>query len=82
MSANFVAHGVTIPPELPEILKDLNREILRHQPADITLFCANYFQRKLKEKQSNVLEQLKWRIFSQYEIKNHCKVLTENCLKY
>jgi cAMP-dependent protein kinase regulator len=39
-----------VPPGFPELLKDLNREVLRAQPSDIYSFCANYFSRKLKER--------------------------------
>ena len=31
----------SVPPEFPEILRDLNRAILRAQPTDIIGFCAD-----------------------------------------
>eukprot|EP00699_Malawimonas_sp_californiana_P001739 EC716090.1.p2 GENE.EC716090.1~~EC716090.1.p2 ORF type:complete len:65 (+),score=2.71 EC716090.1:43-237(+) len=37
-----------VPPELPAILKDLSREVLREQPTNIYAFCTQYF-RNLKE---------------------------------
>lgn len=33
-----------IPNELPNIIRDLTREILRYQPQDIIQFCAAYFK--------------------------------------
>ncbi|KAJ3223927.1 hypothetical protein HK099_000523 [Clydaea vesicula] len=40
----------TIPPGLPELLKSLNKEILREQPKNIYQFCSNYFNQKLNNK--------------------------------
>lgn len=37
----------TIPTGFHDILKDLNREILREQPNDIVQYCANYFAKKV-----------------------------------
>ena len=53
--STFQAGSITVPTQLPEILKDLNREILRHQPKDITLFCADYFQKKLAEQRGGLI---------------------------
>lgn len=39
----------SVPPEFPEILRDLNRAILRAQPTDIIGFCADYFTKKKSE---------------------------------
>lgn len=39
----------TIPTGFPETLKDLNREILRHQPKDIYQFCSEYFNNLLTQ---------------------------------
>ncbi|KAJ1551300.1 hypothetical protein HK096_001567, partial [Nowakowskiella sp. JEL0078] len=38
-----------VPLSFPDILKDLNKEVLSAQPKDLYLFCANYFNRKLEE---------------------------------
>jgi Regulatory subunit of type II PKA R-subunit len=43
--------SASVPPEFPEILKDLNRAILKAQPADILAFSATYFQTKLTERE-------------------------------
>ncbi|KAJ3217095.1 hypothetical protein HK099_005600 [Clydaea vesicula] len=47
-----------IPQGFPEILKDLNREILRDQPTDIFQYCADYFNKKLSEQRHNLLTQV------------------------
>jgi hypothetical protein len=47
----------TIPEEFPEILRDLNRAILKAQPEDIIAFCADYFNKKVKEAGISVLTQ-------------------------
>ena len=39
----------SIPAEFPEILRDLNRAILKAQPNDIIVFCADYFTQKKAE---------------------------------
>ncbi|KAJ3116648.1 hypothetical protein HDU96_009101 [Phlyctochytrium bullatum] len=48
------ATALTVPAAFPEILKDLNREVLRHQPKDIYQFCATYFHKKLAEQRSKL----------------------------
>ncbi|KAJ3195889.1 hypothetical protein HK101_010721 [Irineochytrium annulatum] len=39
-----------VPAEFPALLRDLNREILRHQPKDVYHFCATYFHKKVAER--------------------------------
>ncbi|KNC97745.1 hypothetical protein, variant [Spizellomyces punctatus DAOM BR117] len=55
MSERFSPDQFTVPAEFPEILKDLNRELLRAQPKDIYQFCANYFHRKLEEQRTKLI---------------------------
>lgn len=43
MSSKF-AKQYQIPPEFPDVLKDLAREILRNQPANVFEFSAKYFE--------------------------------------
>lgn len=43
MSSKF-AKQYQIPPEFPDILKDLAREVLRNQPENIYAFAAKYFE--------------------------------------
>jgi cAMP-dependent protein kinase regulator len=47
----------TVPEGFPEILRDLNRAILKAQPDDIITFCAAYFTKKVKD-QGTVLTDL------------------------
>ncbi|KAI8817229.1 cyclic nucleotide-binding-like protein [Fimicolochytrium jonesii] len=53
MGERFNSDQFTVPAEFPEILKDLNKEILRAQPQDIYQFCSNYFQKKLEEQRTS-----------------------------
>ena len=39
-----------IPPDFPEILRDLTREVLRSQPKDINAFAHQYFKKKREER--------------------------------
>ncbi|KAJ3396400.1 hypothetical protein HDV05_003181, partial [Chytridiales sp. JEL 0842] len=55
MAEKFSPEQFTVPAAFPEILKDLNREVLRHQPKDIYQFCANYFQRKLADQRGTLI---------------------------
>ncbi|KAI8621947.1 camp-dependent protein kinase regulatory subunit [Chytriomyces sp. MP71] len=50
------ADQFAVPAEFPEILKDLNREVLRAQPKDIYQFCATYFHQKLAEQRKELIE--------------------------
>ncbi|KAJ3265605.1 hypothetical protein HDU77_004613 [Chytriomyces hyalinus] len=50
------ADQFAVPAEFPEILKDLNREVLRAQPKDIYQFCANYFHGKLADQRKELIE--------------------------
>lgn len=42
---------ITVPSELPDILKDLSKEILRQQPQDVLKFCVTYFESKMNERE-------------------------------
>nr|AAA33015.1 cAMP-dependent protein kinase regulatory subunit [Blastocladiella emersonii] len=46
----------TIPSELPPILKDLSREVLRHQPADLVQFCHDYFAKLLAQQRKVLMD--------------------------
>ena len=39
-----------VPEELPEILKDFSKEVIRNNPPDIVKFSREYFTRKAAEK--------------------------------
>ncbi|KAJ3158207.1 hypothetical protein HK101_001391, partial [Irineochytrium annulatum] len=45
----------TVPASFPEILKDLNREVLHAQPTDVYQFCANYFFKRLEDQRSKFI---------------------------
>ncbi|KAJ3116304.1 hypothetical protein HDU96_009960 [Phlyctochytrium bullatum] len=47
--------STTVPAAFPDILKDLNREVIRAQPADIYQFCSDYFYRKLAEQRAKLI---------------------------
>eukprot|EP00842_Homolaphlyctis_polyrhiza_P006098 jgi/Hompol1/648/HPOL_001481-RA len=51
MSEQEHTESPTVPSDFPDILKELNRAILRSQPADIYEFCAEYFRKKIVERQ-------------------------------
>ena len=38
-----------------EVLKDLEKELLEHQPQDVVQFCATYFHYKLKEQRAQLI---------------------------
>jgi len=40
----------SIPPEFPELLRDLTREILRNQPKDINRFAYDFFSNELQQR--------------------------------
>ena len=48
ITKNNFSVNYTVPKELPELLTNLNREILRKTPEDIHLFCANFFNDLIK----------------------------------
>jgi len=43
----------TLPDELPKILKDFTKEVLRAQPANIYQFGADYFNTELRKLDNN-----------------------------
>ena len=55
MAEKFNPDQFVVPAGFPEILKELNREVLRAQPKDIIQFSANYFQKKLQDQRKQAL---------------------------
>ena len=45
----FSAEQIVVPDELPEILKDFSKEVIRSSPDDIIKFSREYFTRKAAE---------------------------------
>lgn len=46
----FCAEQIRIPPELPDILKDFTKHVIRNQPVDIISCSAEYFGRLAKQR--------------------------------
>ena len=55
----FSADQIVVPPELPEILKDYSKEVIRNNPTDLTQFSKEYFERKYAQQQEE-LKAKKW----------------------
>ena len=53
----FSAEQIVVPQDLPEILKDFSKEVIRSSPQDIISFSREYFEQKAAEQ--NALEK-KW----------------------
>ncbi len=50
---NKYSQDVAVPPEFPELLRGLTREILRAQPTDINKFAYEYFATELRKRAMN-----------------------------
>ena len=48
----FSAEQIVVPEELPEILKDFSKEVIRNNPPDIIKFSREYFTRKAAEEKT------------------------------
>lgn len=45
----FSADQIEVPAELPEILKNFSKEVIRQNPKDIVQFARKYFEAKAAE---------------------------------
>ena len=45
----FAAEQISVPEELPGILKNYAKEVIKNNPGDIISFSASYFERLLEE---------------------------------
>lgn len=45
----FSADQIQVPEELPQILKEFSKEVIRENPADIVQFSKEYFEAKCAE---------------------------------
>jgi hypothetical protein len=45
----FSADQIVVPPELPNILKEYSKEVIRENPADLVAFSKEYFEMKVAE---------------------------------
>ena len=46
----FCAEQISVPEELPEILKNYSKEVIRNNPPDIYAFSARYFEKLLEKR--------------------------------
>jgi hypothetical protein len=44
----FSADQIVVPEELPEILKEFSKEVIRQNPSDVIQFSKEYFEMKHK----------------------------------
>jgi len=44
----FSADQIVVPEELPQILKDFSKEVIRTNPSDLVQFSKEYFELKHK----------------------------------
>ncbi|KAG0233412.1 hypothetical protein BGW42_007497 [Actinomortierella wolfii] len=49
----------SLPQAYMEILNDLNQKVMSAQPQDVLQFCANYFNLKLEEQRTRLLQQVR-----------------------
>ena len=45
----FAAEQISVPEELPGILKNYAKEVIKNNPSDIISFSASYFERLYEE---------------------------------
>lgn len=45
----FSADQIEVPKELPEILKNFSKEVIRENPKDLVHFARQYFEAKAEE---------------------------------
>ena len=45
----FAAEQISVPEELPGILKNYSKEVIKNNPSDIIAFSATYFERLFEE---------------------------------
>lgn len=46
----FCAEQISVPEELPEVLKNYSKEVIRNNPPDIYAFSARYFEKLLEQR--------------------------------
>ena len=48
----FSADQIEVPQDLPAILKDFSKEVIRSNPKDLVKFSREYFENKCEEKKA------------------------------
>lgn len=56
MSMSYAANKLRVPPGFEHLLEGLAREILREQPKNQLEFAAEYFRKKLRERDGEKLQ--------------------------
>ena len=53
----FSADQIEVPQELPAILKDFSKEVIRSNPKDLVKFSREYFENKMNERKSQSAQE-------------------------
>jgi hypothetical protein len=48
----FSADQIEVPADLPTILKDFSKEVIRNNPKDLVRFSREYFENKVNERKN------------------------------
>ena len=51
----FSADQIEVPADLPTILKDYSKEVIRSNPKDLVKFSREYFDQKVAERKAGVV---------------------------
>jgi hypothetical protein len=54
----FCAEQISVPEELPAILKNYSKAVIRENPVDILQFSAHYFEKLLESKGKKPLDSV------------------------
>ena len=49
----FSADQIEVPEQLPQILKEFSKEIIRQNPSDLVFFSKEYFENKVRQNQKD-----------------------------
>lgn len=55
----FSADQIEVPQDLPAILKDFSKEVIRSNPKDLVKFSREYFENKCVERKATGAEEAK-----------------------
>eukprot|EP00826_Nyctotherus_ovalis_P006733 TRINITY_DN11622_c0_g2_i3.p1 TRINITY_DN11622_c0_g2~~TRINITY_DN11622_c0_g2_i3.p1 ORF type:complete len:105 (-),score=25.62 TRINITY_DN11622_c0_g2_i3:126-404(-) len=48
----FSAEQIAVPDDMPSILKNYAKEVIKHNPSDLVQFSRAYFERLMKEREN------------------------------
>ena len=60
MSMSYAANKLRVPPGFEHLLEGLSREILREQPKNLVEFAAQYFRKKLQERDGKCKDHVRY----------------------